>query len=88
MDEKLLNPNKSGFCSSGSCVNLLFAITYESFKASDCNPPLEVRSVVLDILKLFDKVWHEGWLFKLKSIGESFITFLKTIYQVDFEGLF
>ena len=35
------------------------------------NPPLEVRTVFLDISKAFDKVWPEGLLFKLKSIGIS-----------------
>ena len=37
----------------------------------DCNPPLEVKSVFLDISKSFDKVWHEGLLYKLKSMGIS-----------------
>ena len=41
------------------------------FQTFDCNPPLEVRSVFLDILKAFDKVWHEGVPYKLKSVGIS-----------------
>ena len=43
----------------------------ESFEAFDCNPPLEVRSIFLDISKAFDKVWHKGLLYKLKSVGIS-----------------
>ena len=46
-------------------------ITYKIFEAFDCNPSLEVRSVFLDISKSFDKVWHEGMLYKLKSMGIS-----------------
>ena len=35
----------------------------------DCVPPKEVRSVYLDISKAFDKVWHQGLIFKLKQNG-------------------
>ena len=70
-EEKLLNPNQSGFRPSDSCINQLIEITHEIFKAFDCNPPLEVRSVFLDISKAFDKVWHEGLIYKIKSMGVS-----------------
>ena len=46
-------------------INQLLAITHEIFSAFDCNPPLEVRSVYLDISKAFDRVWHEGLIFKI-----------------------
>ena len=71
MEETLLNPNQSGFRPSDSCINQLLAITHEIFEAFDCNPTLEVRSVFLDISKAFDKLWHEGLLFKLRSMGIS-----------------
>ena len=40
-----------------SCIHQLISIThYASF---DANPSLEFRSLFLDILKAFDRVWHE-----------------------------
>ena len=68
LEEKLLNPNQSGFLPSDSSINQLLAITHEAF---DCNPSIEVSSVFLNISKAFDKVWHEGLLYKLKSMGIS-----------------
>ena len=69
--ENLLNTNQSGFRPFDSCVNQLLTITHEIFSSFDCNPSLEVRSIFLDISKAFDKVWHEGLLYKLKSFGIS-----------------
>ena len=71
LEKKLLNPNQSEFRPSDSCINQLFPITHEIFEAFDCNPSLEVSSVLLDISKAFEKVWHEGLLYKLKSMGIS-----------------
>ena len=68
MTEELLNPNQSGSLLSNSCINQLLSNTHEIFEAFDCNPPLEVRSVFFDISKAIDKVWHEGLLYKLKSM--------------------
>ena len=62
-EEKLLNPNQSVFRPSDSCINQLLAITHEIIEAFDCNPPLDVMSVFLDISKAFDKVWYEGLLY-------------------------
>ena len=67
--ENLLNPNQSGFRPSDSCINQLIAITYEIFSAFDWNLSLEVRGLFLDPSKAFDRVWHKGLLFKLKSMG-------------------
>ena len=71
LDEKVSNSNQSSFRPSKFCVNQLLAITHEVFKAFDCNPLLEVRSVFLDISKALDKVWCEGLLYKLRSMSIS-----------------
>ena len=65
----LLNPNQSGFRSGDSCVHQLIAITHDIYKSFDSNPSLETRGLFLDISKAFDRVWHEGLLFKLKRCG-------------------
>ena len=65
----LLNPNQSGFRPGDSTVNQLISIMHTIFRAFDCNPPLDVRSVYLDISKAFDRVWHDGLIFKLKRCG-------------------
>ena len=67
----LLNPNQSGFRSGDSTINQLIAITHTIFQAFDCSPPLDVRSVYLDISKAFDRVWHDGLIHKQKRCGVS-----------------
>ena len=67
----LLNPNQSGFRPGDSTVNQLISKTHKIFEAFDCNPALDVRSVYLDISKAFDRVWHDGLIYKLKRFGVS-----------------
>ena len=61
-----LDPNQSGFRPGESTVNQLLSVTHAIFKAFDCNPPLDIRSVYLDISMAFDRVWHNGLIYKLK----------------------
>ena len=78
----LLDPNQSGFRPGDSTINQLLTIVHTVFEAFDCNPPLDVRSVYLDISKAFDRVWHDRLIFKLRrcvisgkllSLVESFL---------------
>ena len=68
-NNNLLNSNQSGFRPGDSCVNQLISITHDIYKAFDANPSLEVRGVFLDLSKAFDKVWHDGLLYKLRRMG-------------------
>ena len=64
-ENNLISLNQSGFKPGDSCVNQLLSITHQIFKS--LNNGHEVRSVLLDMSKAFDKVWHKGLIFKLKQ---------------------
>ena len=67
LDNNLIFPKRSGFRPCDSCVNQLLSITHDNFTSFDnC---LEVRRVFLDINEAFDKVWHDGLIYKLKQNG-------------------
>ena len=38
-------------------------------KGFDYNPSVDKRGVFLDILKAFDKAWHDGLILKLQTYG-------------------
>ena len=63
IENKLFSLNQSGFKLGDSCINQLLSNTHEIYESFDVG--LEVRSLFLDILKAFDKVWHDGIISKL-----------------------
>ena len=68
-DNMLISENQSGFRPNDSTINQLLSITntiYENFEEH-----AETRAIFLDISKAFDKVWHDGLIFKLKCNGIS-----------------
>ena len=67
----LLTKNQSGFRPGDSTTNQLLYLVNEIHQAFENPKSLEVRAVFLDISKAFDKVWHDGFIFKLKQNGVS-----------------
>ena len=68
-ESKFLSDAQSSFRPSDSCEYQLLSIVDGIYKSFDCNPPLEVRGIFLDISKNFDRVWHDGLVYKVTSFG-------------------
>ena len=68
-ENELISHNQLGYKPGNLCINQLLCITHDIYQSLDDG--LETRAVFLDISKAFDKVWHEGLLFKLKQNGIS-----------------
>ena len=71
IENELFTVCQSGFLPGDSCTSQLLGIIHEIQKSFDENPPIDVRGIFLDISKAFDKVWHKGLIYKLKSYGIS-----------------
>ena len=73
----LISSHQSDFKGGDSCINQLLSITHEIYKSFD--EGFEVRGVFLDISKAFDRVWHDGFIFKPQENGISgkLLLFLK-----------
>ena len=69
IENDLISPNQSDFKPGDSCINQLLSITHDIYKSFDCG--YDIRVVFLDILKAFDKVWHDGIMFKLEQSAIS-----------------
>ena len=70
-EHKLLSEHQSGFTANDSCINPLLSTFHDIYTAFNADPTLEVRGVFLDMTKAFDKVWHEGLIYKLRQVGIS-----------------
>ena len=62
-NELIISSNQSGFKPGYSFINQLLSIIHEIHESFDVG--LKVRSAFLDISKAFDKVWHDGIIYKL-----------------------
>ena len=80
---RLFTPSQSGFLPGDSCIAQLLSIIHEIQTAFDENPTVDVRGVFLDISKAFDKVWHDGIIFKLKAYGAEgeLLSLLKNYFE-------
>ena len=63
----LLNPKNAGFQQGDSTINQLLNITDKLSETLDRGK--EARMIFLDAAKAFDRIWHEGVLFKLEQLG-------------------
>ena len=66
---KLFVERQSGFLTGDFCISQLLSITHKIYKSFDCYTSVDVRGTILDISKVFDKVWNDGLIYKPKSYG-------------------
>ena len=66
-DNNILTPHQSGFQSGDSTTHQLSYLYHMFSLALDSKK--DIRIVFCDISKAFDRVWHDGLLYKLRKIG-------------------
>ena len=68
-DNNLLTANQLGSRSGDSYINQFLSINHKILNTF--GKGLEVRRILLDISKVFDKLWHDGLISKLRKYGIS-----------------
>lgn len=68
-NNELVSSNQSGFKPYCYCINQLLCISHVIYQSFDDR--LETRTVILELSKAFNKVWHGSLLYKLKQNGIS-----------------
>ena len=83
----LLCEHQLGFRPSDSCEYQVISIICDIYASFDCNTPLDVRCIFLDISRVSDKVWHDGFIFKIKCIGVNgiFLKLMTNFMQYRFQ---
>ena len=87
IENDVIFQHQSGFKPGDSCINQLLSITHEIYQSFD--EGFDVRSVFLHISKAFDKVWHDGIIFKLKQNGISgnLLNLLSNVFRNRKQGV-
>ena len=72
-DNNLFSSNQSAFRLGSSCINL--SVTHEILKTYLIKEydkrNVEVRGILFDIPKTFEKIWHDRLIFKHRQNGIS-----------------
>ena len=71
LENKLISYRQSGFKPGNSCINQLLSIVHEIYSSFNEGLIYSSFDEFLDIAKAFDKVWHDGIIFKLTQNGIS-----------------
>ena len=61
-----ISPHQSGFRPGDSTINHLLLIAQDIYSAFDETPSKEICAIFLDLSKAFDRVWHEGLIYKME----------------------
>jgi hypothetical protein len=82
---KFISDKQSGYRRNDSTIKQLLSITNEIYKAFDKDPSQDLIAIFLDISRAFDRVWHEGIIFKLKEIGieGEYIILLRIFLRIE-----